>query len=365
MSEDKMLVNDKDVVFPGEVLSEGMSFLPGNGTYRFGDKIMANRLGLLMVDGKVLKTVPLAGRYLPKRNDVIIGRVFDILMSGWRLDIASPYSAVLPLKDATFNYIEKGEDLTRYFELDDYLVAKISNVTSQNLVDVSCKGPGLQKLKGGRIIKVNTHKVPRIIGKKGSMVSMIKKATGCRIIVGQNGLVWISGEPEAEVIAVSTINLIETKAHICGLTNMIKEHLEKITGKTIELEIPEEGSDSMDDNQFSDECESSSSSSSEGREFSERRGNNERREYSQDRERPRYNSSGYNSNRGGSYGGNGGGRRFPSRPYQGPRKDGEYNNNNSGSEGKEQMNNSESYQEKQDKSNQSGSTESFSDKNNE
>ncbi len=313
MSEDKMLVDDKEVVFPGEILSEGMSFLPGNGTYRLGDKIMANRLGLLVVDGKVLKTLPLAGRYLPQRNDVVIGRVIDILMSGWRLDIKSPYSAVLPLKDATFNYIEKGEDLTRYFELDDYMVVKITNVTSQNLVDVSCKGPGLQKLKGGRIIFANTHKVPRIIGKKGSMVSMIKKATDCKIVVGQNGVIWISGEPEQEVIAVDTIKLIEEKAHISGLTNMIKEHLEKITGKTIELEIPVDGPDVLEEHE----------SGEEGGEAREGRpeGGFQRREYS---DRPRSNGGfrGERSDRGrGSYGGSGGDRggrgRFPPRRFEG------------------------------------------------
>lgn len=236
MSDEKLMVKDKDVVVPGEVLVKGMGYLPGHGTYRKDDEIIANRLGLLTVDGKVLKTVSLSGKYMPKRNDVIICKVIDILMSGWRVDTNSPYSAVLPLKDASFNYIAKGADLTRYFELDDYLVVKVTNVTSQKLVDVTCKGPGLYKLKGGRIIKVNTYKVPRIIGKKGSMVSLIKQATGCKITVGQNGIAWISGEPEMEVITVNAINMIEEKAHISGLTDQVKAFLEKATGKKIQAQ---------------------------------------------------------------------------------------------------------------------------------
>jgi len=235
MTEGKLLVNDKDIVVPGEVLAEGMSFLPGNGTYRTKDKIIANRLGLLVIDGKVLKSLPLAGRYLPKKFDIVVGKVIDILMSGWRLEINSPYSAVLPLKDASFAYIPKGADLSKYFELDDYVVAKITNVTSQNLVDVTCKGPGLFKLRGGRIIHANTHKVPRIIGKKGSMVSMIKQATGCKVIVGQNGTAWISGEPEMEVITVNAIKMIEEHSHISGLTDKVKAYLETATGKKIEF----------------------------------------------------------------------------------------------------------------------------------
>jgi len=193
------------------------------------NKLMASRLGLVNIEGKVIKIIPLAGKYLPKRNDIVIGRVVDILMMGWRCEINSPYTAMLSSKE-TPEFIEKNEDLTRYFDLDDYLVAKIVNVTSQNLVDLSVRDQGLRKLRGGRIIKVNTHKVPRIIGKKGSMVSMIKQATNCRIIVGQNGLIWIDGEPAKENIAVEAIQKIENESHMSGLTERMKEFLETITG---------------------------------------------------------------------------------------------------------------------------------------
>ncbi len=204
-----------------------MDYLPSDGAYRSGDKIIANRLGLLRVEGKVVKSIPLAGKYLPKRNDVVIGQVSDILMSGWRIEINCPYSAVLPLKDASYDFVSRGADLSKIFGLGDYVVGKIINVTSQQLVDISCKGPGLRKLTDGRIIKVNTHKVPRIIGKKGSMVSMIKKALDCKIIVGQNGLVWLQGTPQDEFIAVETIRKIEEESHLSGLTQRILEFLQK------------------------------------------------------------------------------------------------------------------------------------------
>lgn len=239
---EQLLVKDKAIVTPGEVLAVGMSYLPSNGTYRKDDKIIASRLGLVTVDGKVIRSIPLSGKYLPQRNDIIIGKVEDILVSGWRVEINSPYTAVLCLKEASFDYIPKGVDLTRYYNIEDYLIAKIVNVTSQNLVDISMRGQGLRKLNGGRIIRVNTHKVPRIIGKKGSMVSMIKQATGCRILVGQNGVVWVEGEPDKEIIAVDTIKKIEEKAHLSGLTDEIKNYLEKITGIKI---IPKETENEM------------------------------------------------------------------------------------------------------------------------
>jgi exosome complex component RRP4 len=237
MNMSKLLVKDREIVVPGQVLMEGMDYLPGNGTYRQNEKIRANRLGLLQIDGKILKTIPLSGRYLPKRNDVIIGRVIDILISGWRLDLDCPYSAMLSTKEASFDFIAKWADLSKILALDDYVVTKIINVTSQNLVDVTLKGSGFKKLKGGRIIKVNTYKVPRIIGKKGSMISMVKNATDCKIIVGQNGLVWIQGEPSMEVVAADAIKKIEDESYLSGLTERIKDFLEKKTGKKVEIPI--------------------------------------------------------------------------------------------------------------------------------
>lgn len=229
-----LLVKDKDIAVPGELLAKGMGYLPGIGTYRLGEDIHASRLGLVSLDARAVKLIPLSGRYLPKRGDTIIGRVHEILMSGWRIDTGSAYSAVLGMKEASADFIPKGADLTKYFGFDDYLVCKITNVTSQKLVDVTVRGPGLRKLRGGRVIKVNPHKVPRIIGKKGSMVSMIKQATDCKVIVGQNGLIWLQGDdPKMELLAVDAVRKIEAEAHLVGLTDRVKSYLEKASGKKI------------------------------------------------------------------------------------------------------------------------------------
>ena len=225
--ESKLLVENKQVVVPGQVLAQGMEYLPSNGTYRLNEEIRAHQVGLLIIEGKVLKTIPLVGQYSPKVGDVVIGKIIDILMSGWRIDINSPYSAILPLKDASADYIRKGEDLTAYFDLEEHVLLKITQVTSQNLIDATVRGPGLRKLDGGRIININPVKVPRVIGKNGSMVSLLKEHTGCDIAVGQNGLIWMSGEPKAEVLLYKTIQMIEAQAHIPGLTERIKEFLEQ------------------------------------------------------------------------------------------------------------------------------------------
>ncbi len=225
MEESKLLCKDKDVVVPGEVLAEGMDFFPSFGTYRLENTIRANRLGMVKIDGKVLKLIPLTGRYNPRYGDTVIGKVTDILMMGWRLNVNCAYEALLSVREISRGPI----DMSKFYELGDYIVCKIVKVTNMKYIDVTTRGPGLRKLSGGRIFEVNTHKVPRIIGKQGSMVMMIKDATGCKIVVGQNGFVWLEGDPEMEVIAVEAIKKIEKESHLEGLTERIKEFLEKKT----------------------------------------------------------------------------------------------------------------------------------------
>ncbi len=222
-----LVVQDKSIVVPGEEVAVGMDYLPTDGVYRDGEKLYASRLGLLSIDGRIVKLIPLAGKYLPKRGDVIVGKVIDVTISGWRVDINSAYTAMLSMKDASSEFIQRGADLTRYFTFGDYIVTSIVNVTSQNLVDLTMKSPGLKKLSEGMVIMVAPNKVPRIIGKQGSMVSMIKDATGCKITVGQNGVVWLQGEPEQEQVSVAAMRKIESESHISGLTDRIKVFLEE------------------------------------------------------------------------------------------------------------------------------------------
>ena len=224
-----LTVNNKEVVVPGEILCTDMGYLPGPGTYRQGESIYAERLGLASVEGRSIKIIPLSGKYMPKRDDVIICKVIDITLNGWRLDTNSAYSAMLGLKEASTDFIQRGADLTQIYGLGDYVMTQVIQVTSQKLVDVTMRGPGLRKLRGGRVIEVNPFKVPRIIGKQGSMISMIKQALNCNIMVGQNGLIWIQGEPLPEQRAIATIRKIEQESHVPGLTERIGEHLKQFS----------------------------------------------------------------------------------------------------------------------------------------
>jgi len=218
-------VQDKDLVVPGELIAEGADYLAGEGSYREAQGIYASLFGVVEVKAKFIKVVPLAGRYLPKPGDTIIGVISEVNQSSWIVDLNSPYDAILPLSLAVPHFVESGEDISRYFDIGDVIIAKVNNVTKSRNVALTMNGRDLGKLRGGRIVEINPTKVPRLIGRSGTMVGMIKEMAGCDILVGQNGRVWLNCPLEKENLAVAAIHKIEEEAHIPGLTERVKTFL--------------------------------------------------------------------------------------------------------------------------------------------
>jgi exosome complex component RRP4 len=219
MAEQK---HERRLVVPGETIVEGDDYLPGDFTRKENEEIIANRYGLAEVNGRVVKIIPVSGVFEPRRGNNVLGRVEDINFSGWSVNIGGPYSAFLPLAECP-RFINKNA-IEEFATVGDVFNAKIWSV-KRGSVDLSLKSRGLGKLENGRIIKINPHKVPRIIGKEGSMINLIKDATKTEITVGQNGFVWLKGELEGERKAEEAINLIVDEAANDGLTEKVEKFL--------------------------------------------------------------------------------------------------------------------------------------------
>ncbi len=227
MTTEKEPRSRKEITIPGEIITEDENVLPGDWTMKEGNKIIATRLGIVDQSDRLVKIIPLTGVYIPRRGNVVVGEIKDITFSGWLVEIGGPYSAFLSLKEVP-GFIEESE-METIFGIGDLVVMKILNV-KRTSVDLTMKQreKGLGKIKDGLILKINPHRVPRVIGKEGSMISMIKEASGCIITVGQNGIIWIKGSSiERELYAKKAIEYIVENTVLEGLTEKVEKWIEK------------------------------------------------------------------------------------------------------------------------------------------
>ncbi|OYT42104.1 MAG: RNA-binding protein [Candidatus Aenigmarchaeota archaeon ex4484_224] len=220
------MVEIRPLVLPGELIDERKGRKLGNTVYEENGKVYSKVLGIPKVSDEEISVVPLAGVYMPKVNDRIIGIIDEVEVSGWFVDINSPYKAFLPLQEALTEFVDISKvDITRFFDIGDIIFARISKVTKHKIVQVSMKQIGSRKLIGGTVIKITPTKVARVIGKGGSMINLIKEKTKSQILVGQNGLIWIRGGNVRK--AIEAILMIERESHIIGLTEKIAKFLEE------------------------------------------------------------------------------------------------------------------------------------------
>ncbi len=254
-----IFVEDKEIVIPGDILADE-EYHSGRGTFKENDKVCSSLVGLVAIRDKKISVIPLQSKYIPKRGDVVIGEVTDIRFSMWNLDINSPYSGFLPASDV---FGKEKRELNRTFDVGDVLFLRVVDVDEVKKVKLGLKGRGLGKFRGGILINITPTKVPRLIGKKGSMINMIKDETHCEVIVGQNGVVWVKGEPSMERVAEKVINMIEEQAHTSGLTDRVRDMLARLLGHEPEESETEESEESETEESEESETEESEESETE------------------------------------------------------------------------------------------------------
>ena len=225
----RVFFKPRSIVVPGDVLAEGDD-IEVSSIYieRVGNRYIAAITGLFTVeevDGrKRIGIIPLEGVYIPKPGDIVIGLVRDIGITHWEVDIASPYKGILTVQEVLDRPFNPATDsLKRYLDVGDYIVAKVVAFDRARDPLLTIKGEGLGRISEGAIVEIKPSRVPRVIGKKGSMVNMLMQETGCRILVGQNGRILVNcPNKDLEEIVVLSIRKIEAEAHTTGLTESVR-----------------------------------------------------------------------------------------------------------------------------------------------
>jgi len=214
----------RPIVVPGEPVGESRFYIPGSNTLKISDRMFATTVGIVRVDGKRLDVISLKSFYQPKIGDLVIGIVKEPNIGGWTVDINSPFLAFLPLSEYSEKRIRLSRDsIGRILEIGTVITGVIKDVSIFSSPVITMKGKGLGIVSSGTLLNITASKVPRIIGKKGSMLSVIERMTGVKLTVGQNGRIIVHTEDSNIVAKIrEVIEMVERESHIYGLTERVE-----------------------------------------------------------------------------------------------------------------------------------------------
>jgi len=219
-------MSENQFVLPGDVIVTG-DYRPEQNVILEGNKLMSTAIGFSEIKDDLVTVTPLTGLYTPKTDDLVIGKIVSHNALSWEVDINSYYSGILTASDIFGkDYSPSRDDLSLKLKTGDIILARIANVNSRDPL-ITIIGENLGKIDSGELVKISPTKIPRLIGKHGSMIQTIEASTNATITVGQNGLVVVScNETNGLLKALAAIRMVDEQAHIVDLTDKVKKMLE-------------------------------------------------------------------------------------------------------------------------------------------
>ena len=214
-------------VIPGDVITSG-PYRPEQNVILDGERIIATAIGISEIYDDTVRVISLTGKYIPKINDLVIGKVLSHSSLSWELDINSSYVGFLPAADVFGrDFSAHADELNSKLKKGDLVVARIANSDRSRDPLLTISDRELGKIESGELVEISPSKVPRLIGKRGTMIQTIEMATGAIITIGQNGWIVVSCENSDGLLkAIKAIQMVEEQAHIANLTDRVKSMLE-------------------------------------------------------------------------------------------------------------------------------------------
>ena len=216
----------KRYVLPGDFITTAPLRLHGNVVLE-GKRIISTAIGLSDISTDSARVISLTGVYIPKIDDLVIGTITSVSGNSWFADINSCYQGMLLGQDVfgRGSYPTMKEMKDR-LDKGDIIFAKIANSDRQREPLISIADRNLGKIDSGELIKISPTKIPRLIGKHGSMIQTIETSTNATLTVGQNGLIVVSCEETNGLLkALAAIRMVDEQAHLVDLTDKVKKML--------------------------------------------------------------------------------------------------------------------------------------------
>ena len=185
-------IRGQTLVVPGEDLGDSGDFEAGHGVMAISGRLKAVKQGRLREKGGSISVDPTHTRYIPRPGDLVIGYIEGCTNNLWFIELGAPFNAILPMSLGP-GKVDFGGTRS-VMDIGDAVLCRIQEVEETHSSVVTMKGMGLRKIRSGVIEEIDPHLLGRLIGKGGESLRRLKAETECRIVVADNGRMWIDGE---------------------------------------------------------------------------------------------------------------------------------------------------------------------------
>ncbi len=183
---------DSQIVVPGENLGKSGEYEAGHGVVITNDTLLATKNGKLIIKNNVLTIEPIHTTYFPRPSDLVIGYVEGCTNNIWFIDIGAPFNAILPMSlgpsKASFG------STRQVLDIGESILCRVQEVEETHSSVVTMKGMGLRKINTGSVDEIDPHLVSYLSGNGKDLLREMKENSDCRIIIADNGRVWVDGE---------------------------------------------------------------------------------------------------------------------------------------------------------------------------
>lgn len=213
------------LVTPGEAIGASSGARAGSGVIIQNEKLIATKVGWVNEKNGVTSINPIYSAYMPRSGDLVIGIVESVRNNLWFAEVNGPFNGLLPMSLAPWK-VEFGA-AREQMDIGDIMLARIQEVDEAHNIVLTMKGVGLRKLKEGVMEEIPINTIAHLRGENNSLLNKLKDASDCRIIVAENGRVWIDGDGSGISFVRSIIEITRNSGHNSRFTENILEIIEE------------------------------------------------------------------------------------------------------------------------------------------
>ena len=173
----------------------------------------------------MLSVRPLRARYTPEIGDLVVGRIVEVQTKRWKVDVAAPLLAHLPLsainlpggilrKRTTTDELQ----IRTFFSEGDLLVAEVQSIFQDGAASLHTRSLKYGKLRNGVFLAVSGTGGGAGVVRARRQVWTVKTGHGggdVDVILGVNGYIWIS-KHTAEEAASSQVSITRLEESTSG-----------------------------------------------------------------------------------------------------------------------------------------------------